>query len=130
MILFTGPGKNAATYAALKSALDTFTKSAAVENGAVPIRFNSVLTGPTETEMMIPALQQISKEQVEGECFLKDIASIILISTHFKAMLSKSPLKRVAKPEEIAKPVVFLLSNDASYITGATLLVDGGMILG
>jgi NAD(P)-dependent dehydrogenase (short-subunit alcohol dehydrogenase family) len=45
-----------------------------------------------------------------------------------EALLSRAPLKRAGKPEEIASAVVYLASNEASYITGATLYVDGGWL--
>ena len=44
------------------------------------------------------------------------------------AMLSRIPLKRIGKPEEVSTAVVFLASDEASYITGATFYVDGGWL--
>jgi NAD(P)-dependent dehydrogenase (short-subunit alcohol dehydrogenase family) len=43
-----------------------------------------------------------------------------------EATINTIPLKRIAKPIELAKPITFLLSSDASFITGASLVVDGG----
>jgi len=99
------------TYSALKSALDSFTKVAAIENGSVPIRVNSVLPGPVDTEILRPVTGKSSQESEAS-------------------FIATTLLKRQGKPEEIAKPVAFLLSDSASYITGVTLPVDGGWLLG
>jgi len=99
------------TYAALKSALDSFTKVAAIENGSVPIRVNSVLPGPVDTEILRPITGKSSQESEAS-------------------FIATGLLKRHGKPEEVAKPVAFLLSDSSSYITGVTLPVDGGWLLG
>ncbi|HIW32344.1 MAG TPA: SDR family oxidoreductase [Candidatus Paenibacillus intestinavium] len=89
-------------YACSKAAINAFTRTAAVELARFNIRVCAVLPGFSETEM------------VEG--LLKEE----------KRYLSQIPQKRFGKPEEIAKTVLFLASDDASHITGATLKVDGG----
>jgi glucose 1-dehydrogenase len=50
-------------------------------------------------------------------------------SEHFEGLLKKIPLRRIGKAEEIAEAAVFLVSPEASYITGATLYVDGGLLV-
>ncbi len=89
--------------AAAKSALESFTRSWAAAFGANGIRVNTVAPGPTRTEGTAGTLRD-SLEQLG----------------------SATPLGRTAAPSEIAEAIVFLASPQASYITGATLTVDGG----
>src|SRR5215813_4282316 len=89
--------------AAAKSALESFTRSWAAAFGANGIRVNTVAPGPTRTEGTAGTLRD-SLEQLG----------------------SATPLGRTAHPSEIAEAIVFLASPQASYITGATLTVDGG----
>ncbi len=91
-------------YAASKGAMISFTKSLAREVGALGIRVNAVAAGLIETEMTVKLKQD-------------QIAKII----------GSSALGRIGKPDEIAKAVVFLASENASYITGQYLTVDGGI---
>lgn len=108
-IVFTGsfvghtigmPGMTA--YAASKAGIIGLTQSLAVEYGAGNIRVNALLPGGTNTEMA-----------GNDEDFLK-----FVINMH--------ALKRIAEPEEIARAAAFLLSDDASFITGSAMLADGG----
>ena len=91
-------------YTAAKFAVRGLTKAAAVTYGAQGIRVNSVHPGGVLTPMLA---NSVSKE---------DIAAIV----------ADVPLRRMAQPIEISKLVVFLASDDASYITGAEYLIDGG----
>ena len=93
-----------AAYAASKGSLITFTKILAKELGSYNIRVNSISPGLTNTSMMS-----------EG------ISEKILSET-----INKIPLKRVAKPEEIANTCLFLASDLSSYITGENIYVTGG----
>lgn len=97
-------GKGEIAYATVKAGLLGLTKSAAKEVGKYGIRVNAVLPGLTET----PAIQAMMAEKYKEE------------------FLAQTPLGRMAQPEEIAKAVLFLASDDASYITGAGLEVTGG----
>lgn len=97
-------GKGEIAYATVKAGLLGLTKSAAKEVGKYGIRVNAVLPGLTET----PAIQAMMAEKYREE------------------ILTQTPLGRMAKPEEIAKAVLFLASDDASFITGAGLEVTGG----
>ena len=92
-------------YAATKSAVITMTRAWSRELGRYGIRVNAVAPGLVETEMAAKIPDAQRQKLVDGV-----------------------PLKRLGRPEEIAAAVRFLLSEDASYIQGQTLVVDGGAI--
>ena len=94
-------------YAASKGAINSLTKSLASELGPKGIRVNSVCPGWTYTDMTV-------------EVFRGGSDSVIAETI---------PLRRIGKPEEIAAAVLFLASDDASYITGISLNVNGGSVL-
>ncbi|MGP3951222.1 3-oxoacyl-ACP reductase FabG [Streptomyces sp. 7N604] len=96
-----------ANYAASKSALVGFARSLARELGSRNITVNVVAPGLTKTAMS----EALGEERL-------------------KAMCDQIPLGRAAEPEEIAAAVRFLASDEASYITGAVLPVDGGVGMG
>lgn len=96
-----------ANYAASKAGLVGFARSMARELGSRNITFNVVAPGLTETSMS----QQLSDEQLDN-------------------LKSQIPLARLARPEEIAATVAFLASDQAAYITGAVVPVDGGAGMG
>ncbi len=96
----------AIAYSATKWALRGMTKAAAVEFAPKKIRVNSVHPGPIDTEM----LKVRTPEQ--------NAARIQMV-----------PMKRMGTAEEVAKLVLFLLSDDAGYITGAEVAIDGGVSL-
>ncbi|EHL06247.1 3-oxoacyl-[acyl-carrier-protein] reductase [Desulfitobacterium hafniense DP7] len=95
-----------ANYAAAKAGIIGFTKSIAKELGSRGIRVNAVAPGYISTDMT-ESLGEEVREQV----------------------MTQIPLGRMGQPEDIAKTVVFLASPAASYITGQTLAVDGGMAM-
>ncbi len=97
-------------YAAAKTALISFTRSWALELAMDGITVNAVAPGPTETELF----RENNPPGSEGE----------------KRYLSAVPMGRLAKPDEIAAAIGFLLSADAGIITGQTLHVDGGASIG
>lgn len=101
---------NGTVYAATKAALRSFARSVAAELVELGIRVNTVAPGPIETPIF--GRTGLPKEAIEE--FAKDV-------------LSKVPMKRFGKPEEVAGAVAFLASSDASYITGVEINVDGGM---
>ncbi len=96
----------ATSYAASKGAARSLTRTAAVQYAKNNIRVNGVYPGFTDTPMT------------------KDIHNDPAIRA---TRLSQTPMARFAKPEEIAAGVVFLASDEASFITGAELAIDGGM---
>lgn len=100
---------NTAVYASSKAALNSLTRTAATELAAKGIRINSVNPGPINTPIF-------SKTGLPEEA-LNDLAG---------AMQQRIPMKRYGEPNEIAKLVSFLASDDASFITGAEYNIDGG----
>jgi NAD(P)-dependent dehydrogenase (short-subunit alcohol dehydrogenase family) len=101
---------NTAIYAASKAALNSYTRTAATELAPRNIRINSVNPGPVET----PIFGKTGMPENQ----LNDFA---------QAIQSRVPLKRFGKPEEIAHLVVFLASDDATFITGGEYNIDGGI---
>ncbi|SMX89970.1 short chain dehydrogenase [Brevibacterium sp. Mu109] len=94
-----------AAYVAGKAGAEGFTKNAALELGGKGIRVNAILPGLVTTPL--------TNDFSENEALSKEFEESIVLS-------------RPAAPEEIAKPMLFLASDDASYITGTSLVVDGG----
>lgn len=96
---------NNGPYCASKGGVLSLTRSLAVELGPAGIRVNAVCPGYIETPMLAPSL------------------AVAGVREH---MVADSALGRLGQPEEIGKVVRFLLSDDASFVTGATIVVDGG----
>jgi 3-oxoacyl-[acyl-carrier protein] reductase len=101
---------NRTAYAASKAALGSFTRTWALELAETGITVNSVSPGPVETELFRRGTPVGSEAE--------------------RVFLTNIPMRRLARPEEIATAVAFMLSEDASYITGHTLFVDGGGSIG
>ena len=102
-----GPG--ASVYVASKHAVEGLTKAAALEVAGSGVRVNVVAPGPIETGM----LNRFTGDEEKKA-----------------ALVSRVPLKRAGLPEEIAQTIVFLASEKASFITGASIAVDGGKLAG
>jgi NAD(P)-dependent dehydrogenase (short-subunit alcohol dehydrogenase family) len=96
---------NLALYTASKHAVEGLTKSAAIEAATFSVRVNAVAPGPTDTAML---------DRLTGTPDKK------------AAFYAAIPLKRGAKPEEIADAAVFLASDKASFITGQIVRINGG----
>jgi len=102
----SGDDKPQDAYGASKAAMIRLSKSIAIQFAKKQIRSNTILPGPVETPMQ--------------DRWKKDPKS--------KKNLSKFiPLQRIGKPEDIANVVIFLLSDNSSYITGSEIIVDGGL---
>lgn len=104
-IIAERPGRGQSVYAASKGAINSFTKAMAVELAAKGITVNAIAPGFIQTDMsgQIP-------ERLQG------------------AIRKLIPMKRVGRPEEIAPLIVFLASDEASYITGEIINVHGGLV--
>ena len=98
------PGASA--YSGTKAAVERITSALAAELGPQGIRLNSVAPGITETDMSAG----VPQEMLDG-------------------MIAQTPLGRLGRPEDIAKAVAFLASDDASWITGQVLQSSGGLML-
>jgi 3-oxoacyl-[acyl-carrier protein] reductase len=92
-------------YAATKGGMISFTKSLARELGSFNIHVNAVAPGLIESEVV----SKMPKERIE-------------------AIIKSSSLGRIGKPEEVARAVLFLASEHSDYITGQTIVVDGGIV--
>jgi len=102
-------GAGASVYVASKHAVEGMTKSASLEAASSGVRVNAVAPGPIETGML---------DRFTGT------------SERKAALLKTVPLGRVGDPADIARAAVFLASEDASFITGQILTVDGGKTAG
>ncbi|MCX6136097.1 MAG: SDR family oxidoreductase [Ignavibacteriales bacterium] len=102
-----GTGRGNAAYSATKGAIAAQTKELACEWGAKGIRVNAVAPGFTATEI----LSAMPEKVIDG-------------------MKARTPLGRLGNPRDIANAYLFLASDDASFITGETLRVDGGLVVG
>ncbi|MEX2448729.1 MAG: SDR family NAD(P)-dependent oxidoreductase [Solirubrobacterales bacterium] len=102
--------KGSAVYSAAKGGIVAFTKAIARENARYGITANSIAPGPIETPLLMGAKEfgEIGEKVIE-------------------TMVDSTQMKRLGQPEEVAAAVAFLASDDATYITGETLGVSGGL---
>jgi 2-hydroxycyclohexanecarboxyl-CoA dehydrogenase len=103
--------QGSAIYSAAKAGVIGFTRAIARESARFGVRANAVAPGPIETPLLNSA------EEVLGE----------LGARLKQGMIDATQLKRVGRPEEVAATIAFLASEDASYITGQTINVSGGL---
>ena len=106
------PNRATTVYSATKGALNSFTKALAFEVGHLGVRVNAIAPGSISTPQFNRNLQALTPEkQAAFEAMVKEIY----------------PLQHIGTPEDIAKACVFLASDNASWITGTVLAVDGGL---
>ncbi len=107
--------KNVAAYSATKGAIIAMTRTMALDHASDSIRVNAVSPGSVDTPMLRWAAEKFIPDNPEGA--VQDWGQL-------------HPLGRVALASEVAQAVVFLASDKASFITGANLVVDGGLTIG
>lgn len=100
-----------AAYAASKAGMIGFTKSLAAEYGPTGIRVNALLPGGTDTPMADDHMSRGGNDRAQAETFVNGMHA----------------LKRIARPEEIARSALYLASDASSFTTGSAMLVDGGV---
>lgn len=108
MTAFTGQAGNfgQANYAAATAGIMAFTKSLAKELASKGITVNAVAAGFAETDMVRTIPERVLKRLIE-----------------------QIPMKRLGRPEEVARAVIFLISSDGDYITGQEISVNGGLLV-
>jgi 2-hydroxycyclohexanecarboxyl-CoA dehydrogenase len=99
-------------YAGAKAAIIAFTKTIARETARSGVTANVVSPGPTDTAL----LREVTGGQAGGDIIIERLAKAV-------------PMKRIATPEDVAVAVRFFASEGASYITGQTLSVSGGLTM-
>ncbi len=102
-------GMGAAAYCAAKGAVVMLTKAMAIDHAAENVRVNCICPGSVDTPMLT------------GE--MEDLGGVEKMRPAFAA---RHPMNRISSPEEVAATVLFLASDDASFVTGVALPVDGG----
>lgn len=102
--------RGASAYAASKAAIVNLTRSMALDHAREGIRVNAVCPGSVDTEMIHAAWELFGDVEKARRLWAE-----------------KHPLGRIAQPEEVARAILFLASDEASFITGTALAVDGGL---
>jgi 2-hydroxycyclohexanecarboxyl-CoA dehydrogenase len=102
--------KGSAVYSAAKGGVIAFTKTIARENARFGVTANAIAPGPIETPLLMAAKQ------------LGELGDRII-----ETMKGQTQMRRLGQPEEVAAGVAFLASDDASYVTGETIGVSGGL---
>lgn len=103
-----------AAYAASKGTLEAITRAMAVDHAKDNVRVNSVMPGTVDTPMV-----RSSANSFRGDGLLEEV---------LQEWGRSHPIQRVAQPEEVAKVIAFLLSDEASFLTGSSYRVDGGLL--
>ena len=103
-------GSDIAAYCASKGGVVQLTKAMAVDHAGVGIRVNCVCPGPVATPLLEATIQAASNPEQER-----------------RSIVSKTLMGRIGRPEEIANVILFLASDESSYMTGSIVAVDGGV---
>jgi L-rhamnose 1-dehydrogenase len=101
-------GAQQAHYCASKAGINLLTASMAIALGPHGITCNAILPGPIETDINRADLAQPDKRQY---------------------FIQRTPLGRIGQPEDVTGPVIFFATDDSAWCTGATLVVDGGILV-
>ena len=102
--------EESSVYSATKAAVRSFARTWTVDLRHRKIRINAISPGPIDT----PIFSNLTQNEEQSEQFKKNIVNTV-------------PMRRMGTPDEVAKVVSFLASDDSSYITGIELFVDGGL---
>jgi NAD(P)-dependent dehydrogenase (short-subunit alcohol dehydrogenase family) len=102
-------GAGASIYAASKHAVEGLTKSVALEAGTYGVRVNAIAPGPIDTGML-----DRFTGGADGKAYLATL----------------NPQKRIGRPDEVARAILFVGSDEASFVTGHIMSVDGGKSAG
>ena len=113
-----GPGYSPTAYAVAKAGVLHLTKCAATDLAKHGIRVNAVQPGFINTNIFTAALEVPDEMKDQANAFIKQMSA------------NAQPVARSGMPDDIANAVAFLASEDASFMTGASLIVDGGITLG
>ena len=111
--LATSGGLGNAAYIATKGAIVSLCRTGANDHASDGVRINSVLPGATETPLLERSFGRFKNP-----------------APYIERSLSRHPMGRFGRPEEVAKAILFLASPDSSFTTGTELRVDGGWISG
>jgi NAD(P)-dependent dehydrogenase (short-subunit alcohol dehydrogenase family) len=106
-------GPKAAVYCASKGAVVLLTKAMAIDLGPEGIRVNCLCPGDTDTSMLREEARQLGEDEAD-----------------ILAGGADRPLGRIGSPDEVARAALFLASDQSTYVTGTTLVVDGGGLAG
>jgi NAD(P)-dependent dehydrogenase (short-subunit alcohol dehydrogenase family) len=106
-------GRKAAAYCASKAAVVLLTKAMALDHAEQSIRVNCICPGDTDTPMLRDEARQLGESD-----------------ERFLAQAAQRPLQRIGRPEDIAQAALYLASDASSFVTGTTLVVDGGGLAG
>jgi 2-hydroxycyclohexanecarboxyl-CoA dehydrogenase len=106
--------QGSAVYSAAKAGVIGFTRAVARESSRLGVRVNAVAPGPIETPLLTAAPEQLGEI---GERLVQ-------------GMIAATSMRRIGQPEEVAAAIAFLASDDASFVTGQTLNVSGGLSMG
>jgi 2-hydroxycyclohexanecarboxyl-CoA dehydrogenase len=105
--------QGSSVYSAAKAGVIGFTKAIALESARYGVTCNAVAPGPIETPLLMSAPEQLGEL---GERLIK-------------GMVGATAMRRIGTPDEVAAAIAFLASDDASYVTGQTLGVSGGLAM-
>jgi 2-deoxy-D-gluconate 3-dehydrogenase len=120
------PTGNLAPYDASKAALVMLTRALALEYAPHDILVNAILPGEVVTPGAVKAGESLKAADQKGEPSERGVAVAEMTSAAF---LARIPLRRLGRPDDVARVALFLVSRLADYLTGSAVVVDGGYLL-